>query len=235
VLLTEDMTDVARIVPGAAVVSGVAFDAAGADRAYFFVGSDTDDLSVAYVELAESQGTPYVDLTRAVVEVSEGEVLPVMGRRRLSPEARSAWTAFALSMVAADEIGIMAAAVEMMTEYAKSRRQFKEPIGKFQAVSHPIVDAYVTLEGARSIVWYAAWAVDNSDAKDALESARRAKAYTAIHTRATCEALIQVLGGIGMTWEHRAHLYLRRAMVDRLAFGDEHHHLGALTDLLLEA
>jgi hypothetical protein len=230
VLLDSQLTDL--VITHDDRVSGVAWDAGSAERAYL-VREVPGGFAIGYVEVAGAPGSTAVDLTRPLVEVTDGAFHEVLSTP-VSAAQLDAWTAFALTLVAADEIGIMHAAVDMMNEYAKVRQQFGTPVGSFQAVSHRIADAYVSLEGARSIVWYAAWAADNVDSDEALASARRAKAYTGTTARCVCEDMIQVLGGIGMTWEHTAHLYLRRAMLDRQTFGDEHHQFGALTAIMMK-
>jgi alkylation response protein AidB-like acyl-CoA dehydrogenase len=82
-------------------------------------------------------------------------------------------------------------------------------------------------------VWHAAWAVDNLDADDALAAARVTKAYCSAAALEVCEAAIQVWGGLGMTWEGRAHLFLRRALQARLALGNEDHHLALIGSAII--
>ncbi len=81
---------------------------------------------------------------------------------------------------------------------------------------------------ARSATWQAAWAVDTLDAHAALEAARMAKAYCATVGPRVCESAVQVWGGMGMTWDCPAHLYLRRGWLDRMLFGDEEWHYASL-------
>ena len=80
-------------------------------------------------------------------------------------------------------------------------------------MQHLLADAHVAMEGSRSITLHAAWAVDALAPAEALAAAAAAKAYCARAARAVCETAIQVHGGIGNTWEHMAHVFLRRALL----------------------
>ena len=87
-------------------------------------------------------------------------------------------------------------------------------------MKHALVDVYVEVEQLRSLVWWAAWAADHAPDELPIASAA-AKAAAATTLERAAETLIQVHGGIGFTWEHDAHLYWRRAKVDRLLLGDD--------------
>ena len=112
----------------------------------------------------------------------------------------------------------------------RSGRRSAGPIGSYQAVKHLLVDAWVGVDQLRSLVWWAAWAADNAPEEFPL-AASAAKAYAARVFEQAAETVIQVHGGIGFTWEHDAHLYWRRAKVDRLLLGDEAEHLDAVARL----
>jgi alkylation response protein AidB-like acyl-CoA dehydrogenase len=112
---------------------------------------------------------------------------------------------------AADALGAAQAAMHLAIEYAKVRKQFGQVIGSFQAVQHLCVDMYETVELARSGVIHALWAADNADAGERHLSALRAKAFAG-RLAAVGDTAIQVFGGIGYTWEHDAHLYLKRLL-----------------------
>lgn len=134
---------------------------------------------------------------------------------------------------AAEATGVGAAALELMRAYALERRQFGEPIGRFQAIKHKLTDALVSLEGARSAVSSAVSTAANSslDAR----SAHMAKTVaTASAVTIACEA-IQVHGAIGNTWDHDLHLLLRRAKLCQLLFGSSDKHFADLTVELMEA
>ncbi len=123
--------------------------------------------------------------------------------------------------LAADLLGVMRGALDVAVTYARDRVQFGVPVGSFQAVQHLCADALVMVESARSATWHAAWAVDELPPDEAVLAARIAKAWCSRAGVEVCETAVQVLGGIGMTWEHLAHVHLRRALLDRTALGDE--------------
>lgn len=141
------------------------------------------------------------------------------------------WTALALTLASADCAGAMRAALDGVVDYAKDRIAYNVPIGSFQALQHLCADAFVACEGAVTANNYAAWAVDALDAPDALLAARTAKAWNARFGRTVMEIVTQVYGGIGHTWEHSTHLYLRRALFDAVVFGDEAHQLDGIHEL----
>ena len=134
-----------------------------------------------------------------------------------SPDAIAAVVDDVLIATAADALGAARAVMGMAIEYAKVRRQFGQVIGSFQAIQHLCVDMYETVELARSGVIQALWASDASAASDAVDpderhlSAVRAKAFAG-QLASVGDTAIQVFGGIGYTWEHDAHLYLKRLL-----------------------
>jgi alkylation response protein AidB-like acyl-CoA dehydrogenase len=112
---------------------------------------------------------------------------------------------------AADALGAARAILHLVVEYAKVRRQFGQPIGAFQAVQHLCVDMYETVELARSGVIHALWAADAGTRAERHAAALRTKAFAG-RLAAVGDTAIQVFGGIGYTWEHDAHLYLKRLL-----------------------
>lgn len=129
----------------------------------------------------------------------------------------------ACTLFAADACGTAAWALHTAAEYAKVREQFGRPIGQFQAVKHLCADMLVRLEQARALAWDAAQAMGEAAEVRSLVAALAAG--SALDTAYTCaKDCIQVLGGIGFTWEHDAHVHLRRALVARqlLGPGDGH-------------
>ncbi|MFD4140396.1 acyl-CoA dehydrogenase [Streptomyces sp. NPDC058572] len=127
-------------------------------------------------------------------------------------------------LLAAEACGVAARALETAAQYAAVREQFGRPIGQFQAIKHLCADMLVRLEQARALTWDAARAAGT--ARPQVRSLTAALAASAALDAAySCaKDCIQVLGGIGFTWEHDAHLYLRRALVARqlLGPGDAH-------------
>lgn len=133
--------------------------------------------------------------------------------------------------LAAETIGCAQKALELATDYAKVRVQFDQPIGAYQAVKHRCAQMYLEVESARSLLYYAAWAQDFADETEAAMAAAAVKAYAGdIGTRVTASA-IQVLGGIGFTWEHDAHLFLKRAKANEITLGDAQFHREQLVRL----
>ena len=121
--------------------------------------------------------------------------------------------------------------LEESVDYAKERVQFGVPIGTFQAIQHKLANVAVEVEGATSIVYYAAWAVDENDPGKKV-AASAAKAWCSdMYTRAAMEG-IQVHGGMGFTWEHDMHLYLKRAKSSQVTFGDGDYHRERIARLL---
>jgi alkylation response protein AidB-like acyl-CoA dehydrogenase len=111
---------------------------------------------------------------------------------------------------AAEAVGIAQRALDLGVEHAKTRQQFGKPIGTYQAVSHQLADTYTDVELARSLAYWAAWSVAESDEQAAIAAAA-AKAFATEAAVRACERSIQVHGGIGFTWEHPLHRFYKRA------------------------
>jgi alkylation response protein AidB-like acyl-CoA dehydrogenase len=121
--------------------------------------------------------------------------------------------------------------LEMTTEYAKIRVAFGKPIGSYQGVKHRAADMLVDVENAKSLTYYAAWAVDEN-ATEAPLAASMAKAYASDAYRKVSGAGIQLHGGIGFTWEHDLHLYFKRAKSSEFTFGDATFHRERVAQLI---
>ena len=151
-----------------------------------------------------------VDQTRKLFEVRLDDV-PAKRLASASPEAIEAIADDVLCAHAADALGAAASVMRLAIEYAKVRMQFGHPIGSFQAVQHMCVDMYETVELARSGVIHALWAADEAQPAERHLAAVRAKAFAG-QLATVGDTAIQVFGGIGFTWEHDAHLYLKRLL-----------------------
>ncbi|MFG2351091.1 acyl-CoA dehydrogenase family protein [Streptomyces phaeochromogenes] len=125
--------------------------------------------------------------------------------------------------LAAEQVGVASRALDMAVEYAKVRHQFGRPIGSFQAVKHLLADVLLEVESARAAAHYALLAAENED-PELPAVASLAKAFCSDACLQATEQNIQVHGGIGFTWEHPAHLYLKRAKTSQLLFGDPAYH-----------
>jgi alkylation response protein AidB-like acyl-CoA dehydrogenase len=140
-------------------------------------------------------------------------------------EVNNGWPVLAAAIdrakvaLASEMMGGAQKVLETTVEYTKVREQFGRPIGSFQAVQHKCANMMIDVEGAKSAVYYAAWAVSN-DAADAKTAAAVAKAAASDAYRRTAADGIQVHGGIGFTWEHDMHLYFKRAKSSEFTFGD---------------
>ncbi|MEV7225537.1 acyl-CoA dehydrogenase family protein [Polymorphospora sp. NPDC051019] len=129
----------------------------------------------------------------------------------------------AYALLAAEMVGGARACLENAVEYAGQRHQFGRPIGSFQAVKHLCADMLAELELARSAVLFAVWAVRTGDPR-AASAASTAKALAGDAYLFIADAALHIHGGMGFTWEHDSHLYLRRARAASLLFGDAGHH-----------
>ena len=137
-----------------------------------------------------------------------------------------------LAALALEAAGIASRALELGVEHAKTREQFGRPIGVYQAVSHKLADTYVETQLARSLTYWAAWCVAEDDPQ-ATVAAAAAKSYATDAVVAACERSIQVLGGIGFTWEHMLHRYYKRALWLQSFAGSGSTHRAAVADALL--
>jgi alkylation response protein AidB-like acyl-CoA dehydrogenase len=165
-----------------------------------------------------------IDLTRFVYSVGfDGVEVPA--ERTLPAEGGDYYPVLQRVCVAlsAEMTGIAQRTMEMAVEYAKERQQFGRPIGSYQAVSHRCAQMLLETEGARSATYYAAWAADASP-DDLPVAASMAKAYASDAGWRVANASLPVPGGIGFTWEHDLHLWLKRAKADAAMFGDAHWH-----------
>jgi alkylation response protein AidB-like acyl-CoA dehydrogenase len=116
----------------------------------------------------------------------------------------------ALALVAAEAVGVARRAFDIAAEHAKTRQQFDRPIGTYQAVSHKVADSYGAVQLATSLTTWAVWCVAEDDPQ-ADQACAAAAAFAAPAAVQACESAIQVLGGIGMTWEHTIHRFYKRA------------------------
>jgi alkylation response protein AidB-like acyl-CoA dehydrogenase len=135
------------------------------------------------------------------------------------------------SALSAEMLGAADQVLSITVEYAKDRVQFGKPIGSFQAVKHMLADALVDVEGMRSTAYYAAWCAAADDHDRSL-SASMAKSWCSDASRRVMAAGLQVHGGIGFTWEHDMHLFVKRAQLDQVSFGDAAFHRDRIAAML---
>ncbi len=210
-------------------------DAASAD---FFVVATSDGRRHLIERGADGvtvTAEPSIDLTRRLSTVrfdgvrvaaadsmpaEEGDYLPVFFRLCVA--------------LAAESTGIAQRTMEMAVEYAKDRKQFGRPIGSYQAVSHRCAQMLLETENSRSAVYGAAWAAD-AEPESLPLAASMAKAYASDAGWRVPDASIQVHGGIGFTWEHDLHLFLKRGRANAALFGDAKWHRERVADAVLAA
>ena len=200
---------------GALVVGELGFDAGTAD-----VLVDWDGAVVAGASVEPVRG---LDPTRRLFRVSGGE-------RSLGGGEVEAGRLRAAVMNAADSVGVAERAMEMAVAYAKERKQFGRAIGSYQAVSHACAQMLLEVEGARSAVYWAAWALDHEPETAPLATAI-AKAYAGDAGRRVPRAALQVHGGIGFTWEHDLHLFLKRGEANAHTYGEGPEHRERIAEL----
>jgi alkylation response protein AidB-like acyl-CoA dehydrogenase len=134
-------------------------------------------------------------------------------------------------VLASEQVGLAQRCLDMTVAYVKERRQFARPVGSFQALKHRLAQEWVEVTQARAASRYAAacLATGDPDAKVAVALAQAYCSEVAVHAAQEC---VQLHGGIGFTWEHPAHLYLKRAKADSIAFGTADAHRAALASLV---
>ena len=171
--------------------------------------------------------TPVVDPTRSFAEVAAGSAAADDGRVwRFAEDPRGLLARGALA-VALDSLGLAEAALDATVAYASVRTQFGRPIGSFQAVKHACADTRVELALARQLVLHAVDAVAGG-ATGADDAVSMAKAYATEAAVAATGRAVQLHGGIGYTWEHGLHAYLKRAALNRSLFGSPAGHRARL-------
>jgi alkylation response protein AidB-like acyl-CoA dehydrogenase len=177
--------------------------------------------------------TPTIDATRKQYAVKLNGVKVGDDALFGSPEALMPARARAYTALAGELTGVAQRTMEMAVQYAKERKQFDRPIGAYQAVSHRCAQMLLETEGARSAAYYAAWAADN-EPETAPLAASMAKAYASDAGTRVTGASLQVHGGIGFTWEHDLHMWLKRASSDAVMFGDARWHREQVARLVID-
>jgi alkylation response protein AidB-like acyl-CoA dehydrogenase len=172
-----------------------------------------------------------LDMTRQLADITL-EAAP--GRFIASGQAAEESVASALlagaAVIAAEELGLAQRCLDMTVAYVKERRQFARPVGSFQGLKHRLADIWTEVTQARAASRYAAdcLATGDPDARVAVALAKSYCSETAVHAAQEC---VQMHGGIGFTWEHPAHLYLKRAKANSIGFGTPAAHRATLATL----
>ncbi len=137
------------------------------------------------------------------------------------------------ALLAVEQVGAGQHLLDLAVEYAKSRLQFGRQIGSFQAVKHRLADMLVDLEHARSTAYHAVWALTDGSDDPALATSIAQAICSAAFSRIATDT-IQILGGIGFTWEHQAHLYFKRATTAAALLGSAEQHRARVADMVLD-
>jgi alkylation response protein AidB-like acyl-CoA dehydrogenase len=221
-------------------VVGQVLDVPSADELIVVAGS-ADGPVVAAVPAAEArvESVDTVDLTRRLGTVSF-DGTDVAGEQVLARGERAAVIVSAVLRTAAwaiacDAVGLAEAATEQTAAYARDRHQFGRPIGSFQAVKHACADMSVAVECGRAAVDTATRRITEGDPSAADLAASIAKEFTGDAAVRVCGSAVQVHGGIGFTWEHDAHIWLKRALLDRALYGSPAWHRRRVADAVLPA
>ncbi|MFO1536683.1 MAG: acyl-CoA dehydrogenase family protein [Actinomycetota bacterium] len=204
-----------RIAAVALGADGLVCGGVNAELVLAAVGSDWYALDAATLGIREVAS---VDPTRRLARIDLPADPPAAAR--LDGVTTERVHALAAVLLAAEAVGIAQWCTDTAAEYAKVRVQFGRPIGQFQGVKHRCADMLARTELARAAVWDAARAADDPESAgaDLAIAAGAALAFDAAFANA--KDCVQTLGGIGFTWEHDAHVYLRRAMTLRAVVGE---------------
>ena len=173
-----------------------------------------------------------LDLTRrqATIELDAAPAYLLAGPADAAPVLAELATLGTVAL-AAEHVGMIEAMLEMTRDYLGQRHQFGRPLGSFQAIKHRLADLLVDLERARSAARYAAAVFDEDPVSVDLPAAVAGAVCTDAVIRAAHET-VQLHGGIGFTWEHPAHYYVRRALGDEATFGSARGHRAQIARLL---
>ncbi|MCE0762793.1 acyl-CoA/acyl-ACP dehydrogenase [Pseudonocardia kujensis] len=173
-----------------------------------------------------------LDLTRRAARITfDGTPARALGDPARGRAVLARARAVSSVLVSAEQVGGMTAATELTAEYARTRTQFGRLIGSFQGVKHRLADMAVRQEMAHSAAYFAAW--QEPGTPEFAEVAAIARSYCGDAFLQTGLDAIQLHGGIGFTWEHDAHLYLRRARADRALLGSPQQARAELVPALL--
>ena len=173
-----------------------------------------------------------LDMTRQLSDLSFDDApATLIASGQAASRALDAAMAAGAGILAAELTGLAQRCLDMTVAYVKERKQFARPVGSFQGLKHRLADLWVSITQARAASRYAAacLATGSADAKIAVALAKAYCSEVAVQAAQEC---VQMHGGIGFTWEHPAHLLLKRAKADSIAFGTADAHRAALASLV---
>jgi alkylation response protein AidB-like acyl-CoA dehydrogenase len=173
-----------------------------------------------------------LDMTRQLCDLSFDDApATLVASGQAASLALDAALAAGAGVLAAEQLGLAQRCLDMTIAYVKERKQFARPVGSFQALKHRLADLWVSVTQARAASRYAAACLASGD-PDAKVAVALAKAYCSEVAVNAAQECVQLHGGIGFTWEHPAHLYLKRAKADSIGFGTADAHRAALASLV---
>ena len=212
-----------RAVPDALPAGALLVPAEGVPNALFLVDATAPGVHRSPVVS--------LDMTRQLCDLSFDDA---EGRQIVVGDAAATAVAAGLAagaaILAAEQLGLAQRCLDLTVAYVKDRRQFARPVGSFQAVKHRLADLWTTITLARAASRYAAACLAGND-PDAPVAIALAKAACSDAAVLAAEEMVQLHGGIGFTWEHPAHLYLKRAKAGSVTYGTPGAHRAALADL----
>jgi alkylation response protein AidB-like acyl-CoA dehydrogenase len=173
-----------------------------------------------------------LDMTRQLCDLSFDDApATLIASGQAASQALDAALAGGAGILAAELTGLAQRCLDMTVAYVKERKQFARPVGSFQGLKHRLADLWVSVTQARAASRYAAacLATGSADAKVAVALAKAYCSETAVQAAQEC---VQMHGGIGFTWEHTPHLFLKRAKADSIGFGTADAHRAALASLV---
>jgi alkylation response protein AidB-like acyl-CoA dehydrogenase len=177
-----------------------------------------------------------LDMTRQLCDLSFDDApATLIASGPAASRALDAALAAGAGILAAEQTGLAQRCLDMTVAYVKERKQFARPVGSFQGLKHRLADLWVSVTQARAASRYAAACLATatpSDPGDAKVAVALAKAYCSDVAVQAAQECVQMHGGIGFTWEHPAHLFLKRAKADSIAFGTADAHRAALASLV---
>ncbi|TDB95943.1 acyl-CoA dehydrogenase family protein [Actinomadura sp. 7K534] len=182
------------------------------------------------VDAADARRTAVtsLDMTRRLADVAfSGAPARLVAE---GPDAVRAALLTGAAMLASEQLGLAERCLDDTVAYVKTRYQFGRPVGSYQGLKHRLADLWTSITQARAVARYAASCVASGDDDTAVAVAVAQAHCSAVAVKAA-EECVQMHGGIGFTWEHPAHLYLKRAKADSIALGTPGRHRAALAGL----
>ena len=174
-----------------------------------------------------------LDMTRQLCDLSFDDApATLIASGPAAARALDAALAAGAGILAAEQTGLAQRCLDMTIAYVKERKQFARPVGSFQGLKHRLADLWVSVTQARAASRYAAACLADRSSADAKVAVALAKAYCSEVAVQAAQECVQMHGGIGFTWEHPAHLFLKRAKADSIAFGTADAHRAALASLV---